>query len=212
MKPDAFLAGVERYYASKVLEFGATAKGADWKDGASQRLRFEQLLKICDTGAPFAINDYGCGYGALAGYLDELGLEYVYAGFDISPPMLDEAQRRYGSSGKARFVSTRDGLPKADYTVASGIFNVKLDAEERDWQGYVLTTLGELDAISERGFSFNMLTSYSDQDKKRDDLYYANPGFVFDHCKRAFSRWVALLHDYPLYEFTVLVRKEDPSA
>ena len=30
---------------------------------------------------------------------------------------------------------------------------------------------------------------------------------MFDLCKRRYSPRVALLHDYPLYEFTVLVRK-----
>ena len=46
------------------------------------------------------------------------------------------------------------------------------------------------------------------RDRMRDDLYYADPGFVFDHCKRRYSRHVALLHDYGLWEFTVLVRSE----
>jgi hypothetical protein len=31
---------------------------------------------------------------------------------------------------------------------------------------------------------------------------------IFDICKRKFSRNVALLHDYGLYEFTILVRKD----
>ena len=30
---------------------------------------------------------------------------------------------------------------------------------------------------------------------------------MFDLCKRRFSTRVALLHDYPLFEFTVIVRK-----
>jgi hypothetical protein len=64
-----------------------------------------------------------------------------------------------------------------------------------------------MDEISTRGFSFNVLTSYSDEDKKRDYLYYADPLFLFDYCKRHFSRKVALLHDYPIYEFSILVRK-----
>jgi hypothetical protein len=41
----------------------------------------------------------------------------------------------------------------------------------------------------------------------RDDLYYADPLFFFDYCKTRFSRFVTLIHDYPLYEFTILVRK-----
>ena len=40
-----------------------------------------------------------------------------------------------------------------------------------------------------------------------DYLYYADPGRLFDLCKRRYSRNIALLHDYGLYEFTILVRK-----
>jgi hypothetical protein len=53
-----------------------------------------------------------------------------------------------------------------------------------------------------------MLTSYADREKQRSDLYYADPMFFFDYCKRRFSPRIALLHDYPLYEFTILVRKD----
>lgn len=42
----------------------------------------------------------------------------------------------------------------------------------------------------------------------KEHLYYADPAELFDHCKRNYSRNVALLHDYGLYEFTVLVRKD----
>ncbi|REM56201.1 class I SAM-dependent methyltransferase, partial [Mycobacterium tuberculosis] len=49
--------------------------------------------------------------------------------------------------------------------------------------------------------------SYSDASKMRDDLYYADPCALFDLCKRRYSKSVALLHDYGLYEFTILVRK-----
>jgi hypothetical protein len=39
-------------------------------------------------------------------------------------------------------------------------------------------------------------------------LYYADPCAIFDLCKRRYSRNVALLHDYGLYEFTIVVRKD----
>jgi hypothetical protein len=41
----------------------------------------------------------------------------------------------------------------------------------------------------------------------REDLFYADPCELFDYCKTRFARNVALLHDYGLYEFTILVRK-----
>ena len=41
----------------------------------------------------------------------------------------------------------------------------------------------------------------------RDSLYYADPMYLFDYCKRHFAKDVALLHDYSLYDFTLIVRK-----
>jgi hypothetical protein len=75
-----------------------------------------------------------------------------------------------------------------------------------EWRDYMLATIADLAALGRRGFAFNALTAYSDADRQRPDLYYADPLAVVDHCRRTFSRFVALLHDYPLYEFTVLVR------
>jgi SAM-dependent methyltransferase len=208
MPPDRLLEAVERYYSGKVVEHGATARGADWKDEASQELRFRQLLEVCTDRGPFSINDYGCGYGALVSYLERNGYSFTYRGFDISEPMLAQARATYGDRSHIEFVGPGATLPTADYTVSSGLFNVKLDTDPSRWGDYVLSTLGELDRLSGRGFAFNMLTAYSDREKMRADLHYADPGEVFDHCKRRFSRHVALLHDYGLYEFTILVRRD----
>jgi hypothetical protein len=95
----------------------------------------------------------------------------------------------------------------ADYAVASGVFNVKQGAAEDAWQAYVWETIDHLAALATRGFAFNALSLYSDADKRRPDLFYADPLDCFDRCKRSYSRYVTLLHDYPLYEFTILVRR-----
>jgi SAM-dependent methyltransferase len=203
------LDAVRRYYSEKIVEHGPSAKGVDWRDEASQELRFDQLLKVCDLSAPFTINDYGCGYGALATYLEELGVDFRYTGFDISAEQLEQARELLAGSERCRFVGTEAELERADYTVASGIFNVRLDAPVAAWTEQALETLARVDELSARGFSFNMLTSYSDPELMRDDLWYADPRELFDHCKRTFSRWVALLHDYGLWEFTILVRKDE---
>ena len=44
------------------------------------------------------------------------------------------------------------------------------------------------------------------------DLYYADPRAFFDRCKRTSRGDVALLHDYGLYEFTILVRTEEADS
>jgi SAM-dependent methyltransferase len=198
-------AKVERYYSSRFVEHGPSARGVDWNGVESQELRFAKLLEIVQRAGRFSINDYGCGYGALVAFLTRSELDADYTGFDLAPAMLEHARVSYPGT---RFVSSEEELTPADYTVASGVFNVRLDIPADVWQEYVLETVALLDRVSRRGFAFNMLTSYSDADRMRDDLFYADPCYFFDHCKRRYARNVALVHDYGLYEFTLLVRKE----
>jgi SAM-dependent methyltransferase len=207
---DRILKGVERYYSDRVAEHGPTARGVDWNNAASQELRFTQLLRLCgNSDEAFTLNDYGCGYGALITALERRRFEFCYTGFDISPAMLEQARRKYEPSPRIRFVDAEQKLRPADYTVASGVFNVKLGIPNSEWEAYVLHALETLVDLSERGCAFNMLTTYADLEKMRSDLYYGDPRFYFDHCKRHLSRNVALLHDYGLYEFTMIVRFDD---
>jgi SAM-dependent methyltransferase len=202
---DSILDAVGRYYSERVREFGATARGVDWNSEESQDLRFAQLARLLPP-TPFSVLDYGCGYGALVEFLERQGRDFDYQGFDISEEMVHRAAHAH-SRGRLRFTTSHQELEPADYVVASGIFNVKLDTSDEEWSEYVLQTVATLDRLGRSGFAFNMLTSYSDPERMRADLYYADPCAIFDHCKRNFSRQVALLHDYGLYEFTILVRK-----
>ena len=204
---DSILRTVEQYYTGRFAEHGATARGVDWNSTESQELRLRQLLKLCEGQQAFTLNDYGCGYGALVPLLQELDADVSYRGFDLSATMLDHARKSHARPPHVLFVDREEDLTLADYTVASGIFNVKLDVPTVEWEQYVLSTLEVLARLSVRGFAFNMLTSYSDPDKIRSDLYYADPRVYFDRCK-GLARNVALLHDYGLYEFTMIVRSD----
>lgn len=208
MTIDLILSQIIQYYNTKLDTHGPSPRGVDWSSAKSQALRFKQLLTVCDTSNPFTLNDYGCGYGALVTYMINHNYRFHYNGFDLSGDMIEAAQQRYGDLKSCTFTSHRKCLKIADYTVASGIFNVKLQANNKAWQGHVLSTLDEIAELSNKGFAFNVLTKYSDQRLMRDDLFYADPFFLFDYCKINFSRFVAILHDYPLYEFTILVKNE----
>ena len=131
----------------------------------------------------------------------------TYTGCDISADMIAAARSRHTTSDLVRFVVGSEPPALADYCVASGIFNVRLERSDAEWRDYMAETIDVLDHSSVHGFAFNCLTSYSDAERKRDYLYYADPCALFDLCKRRYSRNVALLHDYGLYEFTLLVRK-----
>jgi SAM-dependent methyltransferase len=203
------VARAARYYSDKLAAHGATPKGTDWNSRESQELRFEQLLRLCEGGRPpFSLNDYGCGYGALATFMAARGHAFTYRGFDASEAMVAAARRTLAALPNCSVSSDPEELSPADYTVASGLFNVKLDTPDERWRAYVLDTLGALARISMRGFAFNLLTRHADAERMRSDLFYADPALFLDYCLSRFSRKTVLLHDYPLYEFTLIVRLE----
>jgi SAM-dependent methyltransferase len=196
------------YYAEKLAAHGATARGVDWNSNQSQTLRFEQFARLWGGATSFSLNDLGCGYGALYEFLAAREFAVDYLGIDVAPEMVEEATRRLGGRTRCAFVRGEVPTRLADYCVASGIFNVKLDASEATWREHILAVLAAMDATSRRGFAFNCVTRYSDAERMQGYLYYADPVFLFDYCKTRYARNVALLHDYGLYEFTLVVRKD----
>jgi SAM-dependent methyltransferase len=200
------LGDVISYFDDKVTQHGATAKGLDYNSEKAQEVRFDQLLKLVDPRKPFSVNDYGCGFGSLAFYMRRLGYQFTYSGFDISTAMIDAAHEQNPKGSGWVFTTNLADLKPADYTIACGIFNLRFKTGDEEWLTYILETIENFAELSTKGFAFNMLTMYSDPDKMRPDLYYGDPAFFFDHCKRKYSRNVALLHDYELYDFTILVR------
>ena len=198
---------VKSYFDKRIQEHGASAQGSDWNSEISQNARFEQLLKVVESQS-FSLLDYGCSYGALADYLATKGFDVDYYGYDLLESAIETARKVHANKSQRTFLSEKSQLPVCDYTVASGIFNFRGEQSFEDWTDYTLGVLNEFNELSRRGFASNFLTNYSDADKMRPDLYYADPLFLFDYCKRNFSKNVALLHDYRLYDFTLIIRKD----
>jgi SAM-dependent methyltransferase len=208
------LDSLQRYFASRIEQKGPSHEAVDWGSVDRQQLAFRQMLKILQdpvTGQiarSFSLLDYGCGYGALLPYLRERGFELAaYTGYDMTPAMIDAARGAYGAIPNSEFTTNESGLSSADYVIGSGLISLKLDNEVEGWSKHVLRMLDRLWSFSTRGLAFNSLTSYSDDEKMRPELYYPDPRFLFDYCKTHFSSQVALLHDYGVYEFTILVRR-----
>ncbi len=198
---------VKSYFTDKLNEHGATHKGVDYNSTESQEARFFQLLKVIDASQRYSLLDFGSGYGGMYDYLTRLGHDVHYVGYDIAEPMIAKGRELHPNNPDCLFTSRLEEIPMLDYAVVSGTFNMKLDADFDSWTRIVLEALNQMNARASKGIAFNMLTQYSDADRMRPDLYYADPCFFFDYCKRNFSRNVALLHDYNLYDFTILARK-----
>lgn len=205
------LDGVARLYEKSLSDHGLSSKSVGWKDEVSQLLRFEKLVYLMEprrTAEEVSVNDLGCGYGAMFQYLDALPEVRLatYYGYDISDEMLTTA-KRIVTDPRAQFIQGSQLTNEADYSFVSGTFNVRLEASEEVWAQHVKEALMNLAEKSRRGFAFNLLSTYVDW--KQDNLFYADPLLFFDFCKRSISPYVSLLHDYPLYEWTIIVRQKD---
>lgn len=200
------LSAIARLYSDSLGTHGTAAKGVGWGDETSHQLRFDKLAMVLEPPSEaISVIDLGCGYGALHGYLAGRGYRLSkFYGYDISEDMLREA-RRLVTAPEVEFISGAVIDRTADYVFASGIFNVRLATAEADWFAHISRTLDNMFEHATRGFAFNLLTSYVDW--RADHLYYGDPRVFFDLCKTRYSRYVTLLHDYPLWEWTIVVRK-----
>lgn len=195
-------------YSERVEEHGTTAVAAGWRDTETQFLRFEQLFKIIDQDDDsFSLNDLGCGYGALLDCMPEHIQKrlQVYHGYDISSKMVEAAQEKFLDQKNYQFHNSAELEEKTDYVVASGIFNHHFDAEPDAWKEHILETLEHMHANALKGLAFNIMTTYVDF--QEDYIYYCDPAEMLKDCIDRFGRNVKLVHDYPLFEFTVLIKK-----
>ena len=199
-----------RYFNEKIDTHGAVPQGVDYNGPEAQSIRFQQLVKVIDPSRPFDIIDYGCGYGGLLTYLQATGWDFRYHGYDMLEKMIQAARDAHREAANADFAALETTLQLSDYVIAGAIFNNKFEAPVDAWREHTLRVLDKLNTWCKRGLAFNMLSSYSDVDRmaQRPDLYFGDPLMYFDYCKRNFSRDVSLLHDYGLYDFTIIVRKQ----
>ncbi len=197
---------VEKFFSNAIAEYGAAHKAVDWPDLAQQITRFAELSRLFDNSKPFDVMDYGCGYGAMLDYLKDSNTPLTYWGYDISNAMLAAARDTHPGMENYFLSEVPEGTTY-DYVVASGIFNLKMDIPVTAWEEIIHQTIDKFDALSSRGFAFNMLTSYREPRRKRSHLYYGDPLRYFDLCFRKYSPNIALLHDYNLWDFTIIVRK-----
>jgi SAM-dependent methyltransferase len=208
-RPDAVLSKVAELYTSGLTAHGPTARAIGWRDEETRILRYQVLANVmgADRG-PLSVIDWGCGYGGLFTYLvGELGADVTrYDGYDLSAEMIAAAAKALPAD-RTRLVQSDAIAPgaDADYSFVSGTFNVRYEATDEQWLAYIHATLADLWTHSNKGLAFNLLSTYVDW--RDPHLYYGDPASFFDFCKRTMSRKVSLFHDYPLFEWTIVVRR-----
>src|SRR5260370_17973230 len=129
LRLDGVHAGVAGYYTRKIQRYGATPLGVDWTCLATQALRFVQLLRVCKFSAGFSLNDVGCGYGALVGYLAQYhaDTEIDYLGIDLSLAMIRRPKRLHRQQRILAFVNDTISPHSPHHSLPRAIFTAKLN-------------------------------------------------------------------------------------
>jgi SAM-dependent methyltransferase len=200
------LSEVAAYYASKLEAHGSTPQGVDWNGVDSHETRHRQFLRLLDGAVDASIIDLGCGFGDFLRFLRAEGYRGHFTGYDIAPEMIEKARELHGETEDRQWRIGAEPDDAADFAIASGIFNVKGDVPNAIWTRYIRQTIDVLAGAGRRGFAFNVLSLSSDPERRRPNLYYADPADMLAYCLSRYGRSVALLQDYGLYEFTILVR------
>jgi SAM-dependent methyltransferase len=199
---------VTDYYAGTLAQHGATPRGVDWSCKPTQELRFIQLLRLCSFTAPISLNDVGCGYGALRGFLRQRHrlASIDYLGVDLSQAMVDSARSRWGHLPQTIFDTAGDPLRLADYSIASGLFNVRLHHADSDWEPWVAHTLRALHTASRIGFAVNFLLPAQPGEASPQALYRPAIEQWKRFCEDDLQLTAELVTGYGMREYTLRVR------
>lgn len=198
---------VERYYQQTFAKFGDSAKGVDWKNESSQNLRFERILRSVNGNESFSLLDVGCGTGSIIESLKASAGNFSYLGIDLVQEMIECALVKFANEPRVNFSNCALASVQSqfDYVIASGIFNVKQESGDAEWEKEFFASISKMFGLAKKAAIFNVLTSYVDF--KVDHLFYSDPLKTFDYCKRNLSRFVSLDHSYDLYEYTITISR-----
>lgn len=177
-----------------------------WKSREDQLLRFDQFQKMLELAEDeFSLNDFGCGLADFYNWMKEKKFPIKnYYGYDLSEKMLEAAKQNVDGFG-VEFFNKRKIQTSADFSIACGIFNTRLEESDTKWTEYLKDVISDLANNSKIAFAFNSLSIFVDY--REPHLFYADPCYWFEWCKKNLSKKVALLHDSELFEFTIIVKK-----
>ncbi len=173
--------------------------------GTTERraIRFGVLSSIGDLQGA-SVLDLGCGLADFYAYLKECGIEVRYTGYDITPEFIGLAKERYPEAHFEVRDIQAEGIPERfDYIISSQTFNNRFTHEDN--LRLMQDVLRLCYEASDKGVAIDMLTSYVDF--REEHLFYYTPEDIFRHAKSLTKR-VTLRHDYPLYEFAILLYKD----
>lgn len=193
---------ITSFYTELVQKHGIFPRSLDWGSEVSQELRFDVLAKIGNLNGK-SLLDVGCGLGDLLNYLQTHDTKADYTGYDITPIMIELAQKRFPHANfqVSDLLDETDAQPQFDYVFASGIFYLR----QVEGIGYLGAMVRKMFSLCRKGIAFNTLSILALN--RNPDEFYADPSQVLTMCLEI-TPSVILRHDYLPHDFTLYLYKK----
>ena len=209
MKYNKIILNTSKFYNKTLLRHGSNSKGLGWSSKKLQYLRFKELVRFFNIKNS-SIHDVGCGNGEMYIFLKNKGIK-KYFGSDISEIMIDKSKKRFEKVKNVQFKKLNiykdlKKIPKYDFTVASGIFNIKNNFSNKLWSEYYYDSIFKMFIKSKKGLSFNILNF--DCEYKNPKNFYPKLEKTLSFIRKDMTKKILINNTYDLWEYTIFLYKK----
>jgi SAM-dependent methyltransferase len=189
-----------RWYATHIRRYGYGYRALGFGHRSSQEKRFGALLGLGSFQGR-SVLDAGCGFGDFLAYLQGLGVNPRYTGFDLCAPMIERCRKRFGESGRFLVGDALTFEPEDapyDYIVASGIFGLGA----RGTRARIQPTVSRLFEMCGAGLAVNFLSTRAP--RRSAGRVYMDPADMLE-LGLSLTPAARLDHSYLPNDFTLLL-------
>ncbi len=191
-------------YTGRFEQYGYSPETLGWGKNGKQEVRFSVLGELAIRDKNSSVLDVGCGFADLYLYLLKNGWNGIYTGIDIVPVLVEKAKELHPRINVHQKGIHSSALEKADYVIASGVFNAKLINESNS--SHIEKSLNKMFELCNKAVCVDFLST--DVDFQKEGSWHTDPLWAFQLVKKL-SKRVTLRYDYMPFEFSLIIFKED---
>jgi hypothetical protein len=177
---------------------------------AHKNLRYAKISELFSNEKEIEVHDIGFG---LAHYYTYLKRKYpkrkiTYSGTEILKDFITLTKKKYPDNNYFyRDLSQKPGKDKYDYLILSGIFHQRQKITIPNRENFSQELIKNAFIMCRKAIAFNFVSPFVDY--YQNHIYYSNLLKLIYFINDNLSRFFSILHNYPLYEFTVYVYREN---
>ena len=199
------LDNVRSLYREQFRRHGDSPAGVFWPKGR-QELRWQALTAAVDVPA-FDLLDYGCGLAHMRDWLTRRHPRARYTGVDILEEYIEHARQEAPEASVQLVRGPTDVVGEFDFTVLSGVFNIRYVDDEQEHEAIVFDVLEQLFTRTRQALSVNFQTPFADF--VQEASHHQNVGRLLDFVVGRLSRRFTVDHATLPYEYTLTVWRDD---